>query len=71
MRSEGTRFLALRGDGQRLELLQLVPEVKRMVWHAGIFVVVRRYRHRSSALDLGIEICNPGHNLGYPDFPAR
>ncbi len=47
-------------------ILQLVPEVRR-AWHAG----------RSSwegetdinSRSIGVEIANPGHGYGYPDFP--
>ncbi|MGI9353166.1 MAG: N-acetylmuramoyl-L-alanine amidase, partial [Rhizobiaceae bacterium] len=49
-------------------IVQMVPEGKR-AWHAG----------KSSWKDepdinsrsIGIEIANPGHNFGYPDFPEQ
>src|ERR1700749_4041939 len=49
-------------------ILQLVPEMKR-AWHAG----VSSWGGESdiNARSIGIEICNPGHDFGYPDFPAR
>ena len=45
---------------------QMVPEEKR-AWHAGA-------SHWKGQTDLnswsiGVEIQNPGHELGYPDFP--
>jgi N-acetylmuramoyl-L-alanine amidase len=45
---------------------QMVPEASR-AWHAGV-------SHWQGAADInsrsiGIEIHNPGHDLGYPDFP--
>jgi N-acetylmuramoyl-L-alanine amidase len=47
-------------------ITQLVPEAMR-AWHAGV-------SHWAGATDLnsasiGIEIQNPGHEHGYPDFP--
>jgi N-acetylmuramoyl-L-alanine amidase len=46
--------------------LQLVPE-KRRAWHAGLssWEGVNDINSRS----IGIEIANPGHSYGYPDFP--
>jgi N-acetylmuramoyl-L-alanine amidase len=49
-------------------VVQMVPESRR-AWHAG----------RSSwagetdinSCSIGIEIANPGHDYGYPDFPSR
>jgi N-acetylmuramoyl-L-alanine amidase len=49
-------------------ILQLVPEVKR-AWHAGISSWCGDTDINSRSI--GIEICNPGHDFGYPDFPAR
>lgn len=48
-------------------IAQLVPEARR-AWHAGV-------SHWAGAddinsLSIGIEIANPGHDHGYPPFPA-
>jgi len=47
---------------------QLVPETAR-AWHAGMsfWAGERDINSRS----IGIEICNPGHEHGYRDFPER
>jgi N-acetylmuramoyl-L-alanine amidase len=47
-------------------VLQLVPEARR-AWHAGLssWNGVSDINSRS----IGIEIANPGHSYGYPDFP--
>ena len=49
-------------------IVQCVPEEKR-AWHAGV-------SHWAGETDInsrsiGIEIVNPGHEFGYPDFPLR
>ncbi|MBX9829861.1 MAG: N-acetylmuramoyl-L-alanine amidase [Xanthobacteraceae bacterium] len=49
-------------------IVQLVPEVKR-AWHAGVSSWGGDADINSRSI--GIEICNPGHEFGYPDFPAR
>ena len=49
-------------------IVQLVPEVKR-AWHAGISSWNGDTDINSRSI--GIEICNPGHEFGYPDFPPR
>jgi N-acetylmuramoyl-L-alanine amidase len=48
------------------KVLQLVPEARR-AWHAGLssWEGVNDINSRS----IGIEIGNPGHSLGYPEFP--
>jgi N-acetylmuramoyl-L-alanine amidase len=49
-------------------VLQLVPEACR-AWHAGLssWEGVSDINSRS----IGIEIANPGHGFGYPDFPEN
>jgi len=49
-------------------ILQLVPEAKR-AWHAGVASWGGDTDVNSRAI--GIEIANPGHEFGYPDFPKR
>jgi N-acetylmuramoyl-L-alanine amidase len=49
-------------------IVQLVPEAKR-AWHAGVAVWGGDTDINSRSI--GIEICNPGHEFGYPDFPPR
>jgi N-acetylmuramoyl-L-alanine amidase len=50
-------------DGQ---ILRMVPEEKR-AWHAGDSSW--RGNHRINSASIGIEIVNPGHELGYRPFP--
>lgn len=49
-------------------IAQLVPESRR-AWHAGeaSWENVTDINSRS----IGIEICNPGHDYGYPSFPKK
>jgi N-acetylmuramoyl-L-alanine amidase len=49
-------------------IVQCVPEVRR-AWHAG----TSSWEGESdiNSCSIGIEIVNPGHDLGYPDFPKR
>lgn len=47
-------------------ILQLVPEEKR-AWHAGKSEWLGETDTNSRSI--GIEIVNPGHGNGYPDFP--
>lgn len=55
----------VREDGR---ILQLVPEALR-AWHAGKSVWDGDADVNSRSI--GIEIVNPGHDFGYPDFPDR
>ena len=49
-------------------ILQFVPEAKR-AWHAGVSSWDGDTDINSRSI--GIEIANPGHDFGYPDFPKR
>ena len=49
-------------------IVQLVPEQKR-AWHAGVSSWGGETDINSRSI--GIEIANPGHEFGYPDFPSR
>jgi N-acetylmuramoyl-L-alanine amidase len=49
-------------------VVQMVPEAKR-AWHAGISSWTGETDINSRSI--GIEIVNPGHDFGYPDFPIR
>ena len=49
-------------------IVQLVPEGMR-AWHAGVSVWGGDPDVNSRSI--GIEICNPGHDFGYPEFPSR
>jgi N-acetylmuramoyl-L-alanine amidase len=48
------------------EICQLVAETER-AWHAGVSSWEGATDINSRSI--GIEIANPGHDLGYPDFP--
>jgi N-acetylmuramoyl-L-alanine amidase len=49
-------------------IVQCVPEEKR-AWHAGVSSWAGETDINSRSI--GIEIVNPGHEFGYPDFPLR
>jgi N-acetylmuramoyl-L-alanine amidase len=49
-------------------IVQCVPEALR-AWHAGVSSWAGETDINSRSI--GIEIVNPGHELGYPDFPLR
>jgi N-acetylmuramoyl-L-alanine amidase len=49
-------------------IIQLVPESLR-AWHAGVSSWAGDPDVNSRSI--GIEVCNPGHDFGYPDFPSR
>ena len=49
-------------------MVQMVPE-KRRAWHAGLASWAGETDINSCSI--GIEIANPGHEFGYPDFPKR
>jgi N-acetylmuramoyl-L-alanine amidase len=49
-------------------IVQSVPESRR-AWHAGISHWAGETDINSASI--GIEIANPGHDFGYPDFPKR
>jgi N-acetylmuramoyl-L-alanine amidase len=49
-------------------IVQMVPEERR-AWHAGHSFWAGETDINSCAI--GIEIHNPGHDFGYPDFPPR
>jgi len=49
-------------------VIQMVPESRR-AWHAGKSEWAGETDINSCSI--GIEIANPGHDHGYPDFPAR
>jgi N-acetylmuramoyl-L-alanine amidase len=49
-------------------IIQLVPEERR-AWHAGLASWAGESDINSCSI--GIEIANPGHDFGYPDFPPH
>jgi N-acetylmuramoyl-L-alanine amidase len=49
-------------------IVQCVPEAQR-AWHAGVSAWAGEDDINSCSI--GIEIANPGHDFGYPDFPKR
>ena len=63
--SEVSSHYVVMEDGY---VIQCVPETRR-AWHAGAAVWQGESDINSCAI--GIEIANPGHSHGYPDFPRR
>ena len=59
-----SHYVVLENGG----VVQMVPESKRD-WHAGVSSWNGDADINSRSI--GIEICNPGHDFGYPDFPKR
>jgi len=59
-----THYL-IHQDGR---IVQCVPEARR-AWHAGLSSWEGKDDVNSRSI--GIEIVNPGHDLGYPDFPEQ
>jgi len=49
-------------------IVQSVPESGR-AWHAGVSHWAGEADINSASI--GIEVANPGHDFGYPDFPTR
>jgi N-acetylmuramoyl-L-alanine amidase len=49
-------------------IVQCVPEAKR-AWHAG--AASWAGEEDINSCSIGVEIVNPGHDWGYPDFPLR
>ncbi|MEX0590921.1 MAG: N-acetylmuramoyl-L-alanine amidase [Xanthobacteraceae bacterium] len=49
-------------------ITQLVPEARR-AWHAGLSFWENESDVNSRSI--GVEIVNPGHEFGYPDFPPH
>ena len=49
-------------------IVQMVPESRR-AWHAGKSQWAGETDINSCSI--GVEVANPGHDHGYPDFPAR
>jgi N-acetylmuramoyl-L-alanine amidase len=63
--SEVSAHYAVMEDGY---IIQCVPEARR-AWHAG--AAVWEGESDINSCSIGIEIANPGHSHGYPDFPKR
>jgi N-acetylmuramoyl-L-alanine amidase len=63
--SEVSSHYVVLEDGR---VIQCVPEQRR-AWHAG----QSRWAGETdiNSCSIGIEIANPGHDHGYPDFPRR
>jgi N-acetylmuramoyl-L-alanine amidase len=63
--SEVSAHYVVMEDGH---IIQCVPEARR-AWHAGAAAWGGETDINSRSI--GIEIANPGHDHGYPDFPKR
>jgi N-acetylmuramoyl-L-alanine amidase len=63
--SEVSAHYLVLEDGR---VIQMVPEGRR-AWHAGVSAWAGVTDINSCSI--GIEIVNPGHDYGYPDFPKR
>ena len=63
--SEVSAHYVVMEDGH---IVQCVPESRR-AWHAGVSSWAGETDINSCSI--GIEIANPGHDYGYPDFPRR
>jgi N-acetylmuramoyl-L-alanine amidase len=63
--SEVSAHYVVMEDGR---VVQLVPEARR-AWHAGVACWAGETDVNSCSI--GIEIANPGHDYGYPDYPKR
>jgi N-acetylmuramoyl-L-alanine amidase len=63
--TEVSTHYAVMEDGY---IVQCVPEARR-AWHAG--AAAWQGETDINSCSIGIEIANPGHSHGYPDFPRR
>ena len=63
--SEVSAHYLVLEDGR---IIQMVQESRR-AWHAGVSSWAGQSDINSCSI--GIEIANPGHGFGYPDFPKR
>src|SRR6516225_5305110 len=63
--SEVSAHYLVLEDGR---VVQMVPEARR-AWHAGVSSWAGETDINSRSI--GIEIANPGHDYGYPEFPKR
>jgi N-acetylmuramoyl-L-alanine amidase len=63
--SEVSSHYVVMEDGY---IVQCVPEARR-AWHAG--AAMWQGESDINSCSIGIEIANPGHSHGYPDFPKR
>jgi N-acetylmuramoyl-L-alanine amidase len=63
--SEVSSHYVVMEDGY---IVQCVPEARR-AWHAG--AAAWEGESDINSCSIGIEIANPGHSHGYPDFPKR